>query len=76
MTSNTLDVKYRTRFLNNYTFQCFSTMQFGFGGQMQRNENITYPLLNIFRPEKMIFAFTNERSSSDNMHKLKPFMGL
>ena len=47
-------------------------MKWGLGGQKEK-QNI---LLNVFHPEKMVFAFTHERVSDDKMHKLKPFCGL
>ena len=37
---------------------------------------ISYPLLSVFQPEKIIFAFTQDLSTCDKMHKVKPYMGL
>ena len=72
MTNNTVDLKYRKRFCDSFTFQTFASMKWGLGGQKEK-QNI---LLNVFHPEKMVFAFTHERVSDDKMHKLKPFCGL
>ena len=37
---------------------------------------ISYPLLNVFQPEKMVFAFTYDTKTEDKIHDLKPFMGV
>jgi hypothetical protein len=49
-------------------------MKWGLGGQLQDSK--TRNLMNIFHPEKMVFAFTHESKSDDKMHKVKPFCGL
>ena len=95
MSNNTVDLKYRKRFLENFTFQTFASMKFGLGAELhdrtkknqekQKNQDkskkqeysknyISYPLLSVFQPEKMVFLFTHERSFG--AHKFKPFTGV
>ena len=90
-------MKYRRRFLDNFTFQTFASMKWGLGGELhdrtkknqekQKNQDkskksefsknyISYPLLNVFQPEKMVFAFTYDTKTEDKIHDLKPFMGV
>ena len=73
MSNNTVDLKFRRRFLESFTFQSFASMRFGFSREMQDNSR---SLLTVFQPEKMVFALTHESSSDDKMHKVKPFMGV
>lgn len=95
MSNNTVDLKYRKKFWDNFSFQCFASMKWALGGELhdrtkknqerQKNQDksqkhewskkyITFPLVSVFQPEKMQFAFTY-KNSFDN-HTVLPFFGV
>ena len=76
MSNNTVDLKYRKRFCDSWTFQTFASMNWGLSGELHDKTKVTLPLISVLQPSKMVFAFTHERSSSDKLHKFKPFCGV
>lgn len=86
LSNNNVELKFRKNLWGKLNFQNFYTMKFGFntetvrskedlGGDKFQITHTDHSLVNFFKPEKSVFAFTYDVDHVAQ-HKFKPYLGL